>query len=349
MAPMLQTISTFAIALAMILQTPNFPTTLKGGGLEVTADLRGWTLVQGPGILHDDYVRLGLFEGANSQDLSILVDNPPRGIRDLSGLCKNSLQGFKGSKLLEEKIVAQKPACMLGFAASARRNLYVEMLIDDRWLEFHYSAPDGGAAADTGKMALEAIVASLSATRSESKPGELLYADVTDAEVTVAERSLRCNGRSTSISCRALAAFKVGKRPTGRPRPVGVAGVAFLLFFNLPATLVPLDKPIVGYLVVSDTRASALTLGTNPSREQERAEKEVLDAVSAGKHPDDTNLVVIAARSSTEAGLADLAERSLIFKPAETRVYVRETSVGLVGFSLLDNIPGLFLAIYPTP
>jgi hypothetical protein len=223
------------------------------------------------------------------------------------------------------------------------------MLIEDRWLELHYSAPDSRSAGDTGRKALEAIVASLTATRSESKPEELLYADVTDAEVTLAERSLRCNAASTNISCRALAAFKVGKRPTGRPRPVGVAGAAFLLFFNLPATLVPIDKPIVGYLVISDTRVSALTLGTNRSKEQEKAEKEVLDAVNAGKHPDDANLVVIAARASTEAGPADVAERSLIFKPAQTRVFVRETSVGLVGFSLLDNIPGMFLAIYPTP
>jgi hypothetical protein len=335
--------------MAMILQTPNSPTTLKGSGLEVTADLRGWTLVQGPGILHDDYVRLGLFEGKNDQELSILVDNPPRDIRDLSGLCKSSLQSYKGSKLLEERTVAQKPACMFDFVAISRRNIYVEMLIEDRWLEFHYSGPDSRSAAYTGRKALEAIIGSLSATRSEIKPGELLYADITDAEITAAERSLNCNAKSRNISCQALAAFKVGKRPTGRPKPIGVAGAAFLIFFNLPVTLDPLDKPIVGYLVVSDTRVSALTLGANLSKEQEKAEKEVLDAVNAGKHPDDTNLVVIAARSSSAAAPADLAERSLIFKPAQIRVFVRETSVGLVGFSLLDSVPGMFLAIYPTP
>src|SRR5688572_29535668 len=229
---MIQTLSVL-VAILLTSQASTPATVLKGGGLEVRADLSGWKQLQGPGILHDNYVSLGLFE-AGGQNLSVLVDIPPRGATNLANLRSHSLRSYGPSvESLETSTVAGKPACMFTLPGSAgRRDLYVEMLFEGRWLELHYSTPDNGKATEIGRSALETIVGSMSATRYESKPGELLYVDIAEGEVSVAEKLQGCNAKSKDIRCKALAAFKAGKRPTGRPTPVGFAGMSSMVIFD---------------------------------------------------------------------------------------------------------------------
>lgn len=72
--------------------------TLRGGGLEVTADLAGWARQQGPAVLHGNYTRLGLFSAPKGQELSILVDDSPNDATDLKALCQRSEQSYGGAK-----------------------------------------------------------------------------------------------------------------------------------------------------------------------------------------------------------------------------------------------------------
>jgi len=139
--------------------------TLRGGGLEITVDLTGWKLEQGAAILRGGYARLGLFSGANGQDISILVDGIPKGATDVNTLCQGAEESKGGSKagikILEAESVAGKPACLFTFpAAQNRRSLYVEMLVEGRWLEIHYSAPDNRNVIALAHSSLEGLVGS---------------------------------------------------------------------------------------------------------------------------------------------------------------------------------------------
>ena len=330
--------------------------TLRGGGLEVRADLSGWTQTEGPAVFGGTYVRLGNFTKSNDRMLSILVDRTPPGVTDLESLCQHATKSYGGAtglKMLQRMTVAGKAGCLFTFPTAAqRRNFYVEMLFGDRWLELHYSAPDGGKSVELGSEVLESVVISLSAKPYNNAPGELLQADITDAEVAMVEHYQGCNAKSKDFICRSLAAFKSGARPSGRPIPVGFAGISLPIFFDRSLAGVVVVPETAGFIVVSDT-----TIGTGnpqPSKERERASKELIGAIKAGKPLPSGNLIVEAARSATESLPAVLAERSMMVPSGGTgKLYLRETSIGLVCLGLLPGpqgtLVGALLEVYPKP
>src|SRR5882724_4689810 len=111
------------LALPAVAQTP---LTLRGGGLEVAGDFSGWQQQPGAGVLHGNYYRLGLFYKEKGPALSLLIDEIPRDRADLDSLCNHSAKSWKsvsGLKILEPKTFAGK--------------------VNQKWLEIHYSAPDG--------------------------------------------------------------------------------------------------------------------------------------------------------------------------------------------------------------
>src|SRR5215469_5590691 len=118
--------------------------TLRGGGLELTVNLAGWKQTLAASVLHDNYIRLGAYDYTPQGHLAILVDELPPGITDAAGLCEKALDYRHNARILEPSTFAGKPACLLevpvekGFA-----DLYLEMAVAGRWLEWHYSAPTG--------------------------------------------------------------------------------------------------------------------------------------------------------------------------------------------------------------
>jgi len=345
------------LAIVATAQSPNSNrTTLRGGGLEVDVDLTGWTQTEGPAVFHGTYVRLGQFV-TKFQVLSLLVDQPPPGT-DLQGVCEHAVQSYStrtGLKILEQTTVAGKAACLFMFPdAGQRRNLYVEMLFEDRWLELHYSAPDVGKSVELGRQALEPVVASLSAKRYEDSPGDLQQPDITDSTIAFVEYAQGCGAKSKDFICLALAAFKAGTRPSGRPSPVGIAGISVPVIFDKALDAAAGLRTTAGFIVLSDTAVRLDHLPGKLSKEQEKAAKEVISAVKAGRQPPGGNLIAAAARSATETHPAALAERSMIV-PSEGpgKLYLRETAVGLVCVGLLPGPQGappmgILLEIYPT-
>jgi hypothetical protein len=321
--------------------------TLYGSGLEITVDLTGWTQQQGAAILHGNYARLGLFSAPKEQDLSILVDDIPQGATNLNNLCLGSEKSYGGSKAgvkaLETETLAGKPACLFTFpTVMNRRNFYVEMMVEGRWLEIHYSAPDGKDAIGLARQSLEAIVASLVSRPLQSQASELPAADISDEEIALGQSRQGCGAKSKDFVCRALAAFKAGRRPAGRPTPVGVAGITIPIVFGLAVDLIQ-TRPT--YVVVSDSCASTGGFGESKNKDEDKASSQLIRAVKAGQHPDDNNSLVIAARAQTEAKPAGLAERSLVI----SRGFLRETSMGLIYLAFVPNATGILLGVYPTP
>jgi hypothetical protein len=338
--------------LFLLIQTTDSakPTTLRGSGLEVTIDLAGWKQEEGVVLLHGHYVRLGMFTAPKARDMSILVDDIPKGATDLNSLCLGSEQSYGGSKagvkVLDAATLAGKPACFFTFPTELnRRNFYVEMIVDGRWLEIHYSAPDGRDAAALARQSLESVVSSMVAKSIPSDDRQLPVADVTEGEVLLAENRQGCGGKSKDFVCRALAAFKTGQRPSGRPTPVGVAGVSMAIVFGLADDF--LQVPPASYIVVSDKGVRTGSFGKPKNKDEERAAQELARAVKAGQHPPDNNVLVIAARADTNVTPAELAERSLVLP--NRRGFLRETRMGLVFFALVPQGTGMLLGVYPTP
>jgi len=330
--------------------------TFRGGGLEVSADLSGWTQTEGPAVLKGTYVRLGNFTKSNDEVLSILVDRTPPGVTDLESLCQHATKSYGGAKsvkVLQPSTVAGKAGCLLTFpTAGRRRNFYVEMLFGDRWLELHFSAPDGGKSVELGSEVLESVVMSLSAKPYNSAPGELLQADITDGEVALVELSQGCNAKSKDFVCRSLAAFRSGARPSGRPSPVGFAGMSLPVIFDRSLAGAVADLETAGFIVVSDTTAGLGDLP--PSNGLEKASKELIGAIKAGKPLPSGNLIVEAARSATESQPALFAERSMLVPTdGAVKLYLRETTIGLVCLGMVPGpggaLVGALLAVYPKP
>ena len=187
--------------------------TLRGSGLELIADLTGWKQQQGAALLHGNYARLGVFTAASGQEMSILVDDLPNDASDLRALCLRAEQSYGGAKagvkMLELETVAGKPACLFTLPTQLnRRNFYVEMMVVGRWLEIHYSAPEGKDAIPLARQSLEALVGSLVAKAYQTRTGELPAADITDDQIALAEHRQGCGARSKDFVCRALAAFR---------------------------------------------------------------------------------------------------------------------------------------------
>jgi hypothetical protein len=329
--------------------------TLRGGGLEVSADLSGWTRQLGTAVLDGNYVRLGQYTKPAGQVLSLLVDRPPEGV-DLAAVCQHSLQNGAGDtppKVLEQAAFAGKPACLFTLTLQFRRSLRGDAL----------RRPVAGAALlgerkrqghRAGREELERVVASLSATRYQSAPGKLQQADISDPEVAMAERYQGCSDKSKDFTCRALAAFKVGTRPSGRPSPTGVAGISIPVIFDKDVAGVLDITPSAGFIVVSNTGFSRGESGTKLRKEQEKAAKELIAAVKAGKQPPGDNWYVAAARSANAVKPAALAERSMIApNGGAAKLYLRETSMGLVCLGLMGDptgrLRGMLLEVYPAP
>jgi hypothetical protein len=157
-----------------------------------------------------------------------------------------------------------------------------------------------------------------------------------------------CNAKSKDIRCKALAAFKAGNRPTGRATPVGFAGMSSMVMFDPIGASVIDDKPVGGYIVVSDNRVGSGVFSAKLDKEKHKAEKELIEAIKNGKRPPDSNLVVVEAKAASTTQPALVSERSLIFVPGERRIYLRETSLGMVSFAL-PGARGMYIGIYLTP
>ncbi len=332
--------------------------TLRGGGLEVRADLSGWIQTEGSAVLNGTYVRLGNFSKSNDRVLSILVDRTPPGVTDLASLCQHATKSYGGStglKVLQPTTVAGKAGCLFTFPTAAqRRNFYVEMLFGDRWLELHFSAPDGGKSVELGSEVLESVVISLSAKPYNNTPEELLQADITDAEIALVERLQGCNGKSKDFICRSLAAFRSGARPSGHPIPVGFARISLPIFFDRSLAGAVVVPETAGFIAVSDTTIGRGNLQPAPSKERERASKELIGAIKAGKPLPSGNLIVVAARSAVKSLPAVLAERSMMVPTGGTgKLYLRETTIGLVCLGLVPGpqgtLVGALLEVYPRP
>jgi hypothetical protein len=257
-------------------------------------------------------------------------------------------------KVLESKSVAGTPGCLFTFPTLAqRRNFYVELIFADRWVELHYSAPDGGKSIDLGRQSLEPIVASLKGKPYDSAPGELLEADITNAEIGLIEQGQGCSAKSKDYICRAIAAFRLGGRPSGRRKPIGLAGVGTVLFFDRSMAgmtdAIGMPEATTLLLVISDTEVQRGSFG-KLTKEQQKADKELIGAIKGGK-PIDGNPLISIAKSATETRPAALAERSMIM-PGTRKLYLRETSIGVIGLGLVaapNGAPlGAILEVYPT-
>jgi len=321
--------------------------TLRGGGLEVSVDLTGWKQSGGPGVLHESYVRLGTFD-TDKAHLSFLVDLVRPG-EDLKTLCEGTARHHAGGTILEASTFAGKPACLISASPGApQSDLYFEMIVGNRWLEWHYSAAGDGHFIEAGRKALEPLVASLAA-KVEAVPTPVPESDMTDAEVSLIERSQKCKAESKELVCRALAAFKVGKRPSGRPQPVSIVGATVELGFGGSSDAPPEFEGDAGYLVLSDTAARQEEF-RRVNKKDLAASNEVVAAVKLGKHAPANNLVVAAARKEHDAPPAKLAERSLLIpNEAPGKIFLRETTVGLVSVELAsdEGAVSIVLGIYP--
>ena len=108
--------------------------------------------------------------------------------------------------------------------------------------------------------------------------------------------------RIPDLICRALAAFKTGRRPSGRPQPVGIIGITFPLGS---------DESLVAYLVLSDTAVRQDTVILKGKKE-EAAGTELLASLKAGKQPPKNNVLAAMARSKHDAPPSLLAERFML-------------------------------------
>lgn len=313
--------------------------TLRGGGLEVSANLTGWTQSGGPEVLHESYVRLGTFDTPKAH-LALLVDSLPKGA-DLSSLCERTARGHKGGKIVEPIAFAGKAGCLISASPSdPLSDLFFEMLMGDHWLEWHYSALRDDQFVESGRRALEPLIASVSA-KVETVPTAVPQSDLTDRQLEFIQKAQKCGADSKDFICRALAAFKTGRRPSGRPNPVGIIGVTFPL---------GTDESVVAYLVLSDTAVRQDTVILKGKKE-ESAGTELLDSLKAGKQPPKNNMLAAMARSQHDATPALMAERSMLVPLDEPgKTYLRETSDGLVSISIVSEggSVGIVLGIYPT-
>ncbi len=320
-------------------------TTMRGSTLEVMADLTGWSQAQGAAVLRGNYERLGLFSASGGRALSLQVDDLPPNTSDLNSLCSGAVKSYSSKapvKMLVREQFAGKPACLFTLPGEmGRRDYYVEMLFEGRWIELHYSAPDNSGAGATAAESLTSIVGSLTA-KPLAQTSALPVADITEDEIGMAEKRQNCGPKSKDFVCRALTAFRTGVRPSGRPRPVGVAGAGMVIIFGMDIGTL---EPVATYMVISD---SAVELGGFETRkgDDEKATRQIIRDVKSGKHPDDNNVFVKSARTLTETTPAGLAEKSLV---TTTRGYVRETSMGLVFLSFTPGATGILLGVYPTP
>jgi len=226
------------------------------------------------------------------------------------------------------------------------------MLFGDRWLELHLSVPDGRKSVELGSEVLESVVMSLSATPYDNAPGELLQADLSDAEVALVEHYQGCNAKSKDFICRSLAAFKSGTRPSGRPSPVGFAGLSLPIVFDRSVAGAMEALETAGFIVVSDTTIGIGNLSGALSKGREKASKELIGAIKAGKPLPSGNLIVEAARSMTGSQPAVFAERSMMVPTGGAgKWYLRETTTGLVCLGLMPGLEGAVLGavrgVYP--
>ena len=340
-----------AVAFVSALSAQSTPT-LRGGGLEVTVNLEGWKQTLPASILHDNYVRLGAYDFSPQGHLAILVDELPDGITDAPGLCQKTLAHHRDAKILEPSTFAGKPGCLLVVPAEkGSASLYLEMAVANRWLEWHYSAPTGPAFSDDGRHTLEPVIASFSA-KADPSGLKLPQVELTDQEVSFVEHQQNCAADSADFVCRALAAFKEGKRPRGRPRPSGMAGASFPLVFDAKLAASADVSPVAGYAVVSDTQVNLQFFDGELNKEFTTAAKELIASAKLLKRPPERNAIVKMARKDDDADDALQSERSLVIPTrGPGKVYLRDTTVGLISVAIVPGAQGsplaFILGIYP--
>ncbi|HEX4458611.1 MAG TPA: hypothetical protein VIA18_11615 [Polyangia bacterium] len=329
---------------------------LRGGGLEVAVDLPGWSQVLGAGVLQGTYVRLAQFHAEPARDLSLLVDDAPTNALD--ELVANCVKGYRARGtviILEREHVAGKAAAELTFVTHIlpnvpRRELYIETLVAGKWLELHYSTNETSDALLRARADAEAIFASLTAQLVPGQPPDVTAADIREDDLALVGSLIRCPTQPQFFFCRALVAFRDGKRPDWSAQPRGFAGAALLIPASKGA-----DDPelivseIMSFLVLGD---HALAFGplSGDNADEKRDATRVVDAIVAGQP--------IPARSSGVQYIAQLKAttpaamtmRSLTWPraaPNDRRGFVRETAMGLV--VVMSQSGNWIVAVHPRP
>jgi hypothetical protein len=317
------------------------PMTFHVAGVDITADLGRWQVQEGTARMPDGFVRLGFFSNG-PHNLSIFVGNIPRGARDLDTLCKGNLRKWSsadGLTMVDPKGFAGKEACLFTFTvANFQRSIYVEMIAEEQWLEFHYSNVTERDALASGRKVLEAIIGSMRIVRYEPKQ-EAPTGDIKDEEVARVEQFLKCAPGSSDIICRSLVEFRAGTVPKLSAELVGLPGLAIGGSFEKG------EQP--------EYRAGALTLSTDgalfltidPKGKDGKAAGDLVKLMRAGKPIPETNSAVVFARSRKKVEPVSVVERSVTFA-GDQDLFMRATPEGFVLFQRTDGA-GFLLAVFP--
>jgi hypothetical protein len=153
-------------------------------------------------------------------------------------------------------------------------------------------------------------------------------ADVTNGELAAVHARLHCAQDRRQFFCRALAAFAAGRRPSGRPDPVGMAGAGIVVATPGSGLEEKEPVPVLSALVLSDSGARSGTL--DPDSDHEKDAVAVMRAVLAGEPLPPQNPAVVYARSMREVGPAAPAGRSLAWTMNGIRSFARDTDMGVV-------------------
>ena len=326
--------------------------TLHGGGLEVTLDAPGWTQVLGEGVLRGTYVRLAQLHAEPDRDLSLLVDDAPTNVLD--ELLQQCVKGYseRGNVIvLEREHVAGKAAGELTFTTQLvpgifRREIYVETLVAGKWLELHYSTNETPDALLRARTDAETLFGSLQAELVPGQPPNVMAADLREEELALVGSLIRCPTQPQFFFCRALVAFRDGKRPDWSAEPRGFAGAALLI----PASKGPDDPQLVvsalmSFLVLGD---HALLFGPlqGDNAEEKRDATRVVDAIVAGQPiPAGSSGVQYIAQLKTTKP-ATMTMRSLSWQ-RDDRGFVRDTPMGLV--VVMEQAGNWIVAVHPHP
>jgi hypothetical protein len=329
---------------------------LRGGGLEVAVDLPGWSQVLGAGVLRGTYARLAQLHAEPGRELSFLVDDAPTNALDeLVANCVKSYHQHGTVIILEREHVAGKAAAELTFVTHAspsvpRRELYIETLVAGKWLELRYSTNETSDALLRARADAEAIFASLKAQLVAGQPPDVTAADIREEDLALVGSLIRCPTQPQFFFCRALVAFRDGKRPDWSAQPRAFAGAALLIPAGKGA-----DDP---ELIVSDVMSvlvlgdHALAFGPLPgdNADEKRDATRVVDAIVAGQPipAPASGAQPIAQRQATRP--AAMTMRSLTWPraaPADQRGFVRETAMGLV--VVMSQNGNWIVAVHPRP
>jgi hypothetical protein len=210
-----------------------------GNGVEVKLDVVGWRPRPAAGSLGYHAERLALLERDRAEQVSIEIDDPPDGLfMTLADLMKHGLTtnpGAKETSTIAAERFGDRPAIAYTTVTGAeklwRRHVYASLLLGDKFIELHYSAPEREGALARGRAALEPMVRTLTLRRDASLIvlGQKALADITTDEVIHIASLFGCGKDREQAVCELLRNFLGGHVPAQRAEPVALAGIAFVV------------------------------------------------------------------------------------------------------------------------